>query len=285
MSFYTVQKTGKSTKTNIAEIMSLIGMKIMMGIVDLPSHKLYWSSNLRYEPIASVLPRNRYQTLTTNLHFANNLDIAADDKLAKICPIIDMVQDMCVKIEPEEYHSVDEQIIPTKTKFSSIQQYNPEKPKKWGFKNLVRASASGIMYDFYIYDSKSLNNSSEKFEHLSKSAQVVAKLCKDLPGGCKHKAFFDNWFTSLDLLHYLKAIRVNRLQGCPLEASKSLAKKGQGTMDHCCDANSGLIIVKWVDNSVFSLLLTMLVLSQLALLIDGVSQLKSIRKFHVLRLF
>ena len=108
------------------------------------------------------------------------------------------------------------------------------------------------MYDFYIYDGKSLNNSSEKFEHLSKSFQVVAKLCKDLPGGCKHKAFFDNWFTSLNLLHYLKAIRANRLQGCPLEASKSLAKKGQGTMDHCCDANSGLIIVKWVDNSVFS---------------------------------
>ena len=89
---------------------------------------------------------------------------------------------------------------------------------------MVRAGASDIMYDFYIYDGKSLNNSSEKFEHLSKSSQVVAKLCKDLPGGCKHKVFLDHWFTSLDLLHYLKAesllgvgnIRANRLQGCPL---------------------------------------------------------------------
>ena len=71
--------------------MSLIGMKIMMGIVDLPSYKLYWLPNLRYEPISSVLPQHRYQTLTTNLHFASNLDTAADDKLAKICPIIDMV--------------------------------------------------------------------------------------------------------------------------------------------------------------------------------------------------
>ena len=126
---------------------------------------------------------------------------------------------------------------------------------------MVRAGASGIMYDFYICDHKSLNNSSEKFEHLSKSSQVVAKLCKDLQGGCKHKVFFDNWFTSLDLLHYLKAesllgvgtIRVNRLQGCPLGASKNLAKKGRGSMDYHCDANSGLIIVKWVDNSVVQL--------------------------------
>ena len=131
-------------------------------------------------------------------------------------------------------------------------------PRKWGFKNLVQAGASGIMYDFYIYDRRSLNNSSEKFEHLCKSSQVVAKLCKDLQGGCKHKVFFGNWFTSLDLLHYLKAesligVGANRLQGCPLGASKSLAKKGRGTMDYHCDANSGLIIVKWVDNSVVQL--------------------------------
>ena len=126
---------------------------------------------------------------------------------------------------------------------------------------MVQAGVTGIMHDFYIYNGKSLNNSSEKFEHLSKSSQVVAKLCKDLPGGCKHKVFFDNWFTSLDLLHYLKAesllgvgtIRVNRLQGCPLGASKNLAKKGRGSMDYHCDANSGLIIVKWVDNSVVQL--------------------------------
>jgi hypothetical protein len=41
--------------------------------------------------------------------------------------------------------------MPAKTKFSGIRQYNPTKPVKWGFKNLIRAGASGFMYDFYIY--------------------------------------------------------------------------------------------------------------------------------------
>ena len=80
-------------------------------------------------------------------------------------------------MEPEEYHSVDEQIIPSKTKYSSIRQYNPKKPVKWGFKNLVRAGSSGFMYDFHIYEGKAKDlEKGTPYEHLGKSAQVVARL-------------------------------------------------------------------------------------------------------------
>jgi len=41
-----------------------------------------------------------------------------------------------------------------KQKKSKIRQYNPKKPKKLGFKNLVCAGNSGMMYDFYIYCGK-----------------------------------------------------------------------------------------------------------------------------------
>ena len=73
------------------------------------------------------MPRNCYHLLSSNLHFVNNDTIDPSDKLAKIRPIIEAVRNECVKIEPEEHHSVDEQIIPSKTKFSSIMQYNPKK--------------------------------------------------------------------------------------------------------------------------------------------------------------
>ena len=74
------------------------------------------------------------------------------NKLFKVKPILDAVRAECVKIEPEEYLSIDEQIILCKTKRNKIRQYNP---KKWGFKNLVCAgSESGIIYDFYIYCGK-----------------------------------------------------------------------------------------------------------------------------------
>ena len=66
---------------------------IKMDIVSLPSYKCYWSQQLRYSPVADV----------------------TNDKLAKIRPIVDIVHNQCIEVEPEKYHSVDEQIIPSKT--------------------------------------------------------------------------------------------------------------------------------------------------------------------------
>ena len=89
--------------------------------------------------------------------------------------------------------------------YSGIRQCNPKKPKKWGFKNLVWAGTSGMMYDFYIYTGRDEQMQADPdIMHLKKSAQVVARLCENLPVNVNHKVYFDNWFTSLDLLLYLK---------------------------------------------------------------------------------
>ena len=57
-------------------------------------------------------------------------------------------------------------------------------------------------------------------------------------------------------LYYLKSknvfavgtIRANRPLGCPLSANKDLECGGQGSLDYRVDFNSGIVIVKWVDN-------------------------------------
>ena len=59
--------------------------------------------------------------------------ISAQDKLAKICPLISIVRDKFVKIEPEEHNSVDKQIIPSKNKVFVYQTIQSEKAKKLGF--------------------------------------------------------------------------------------------------------------------------------------------------------
>ena len=92
--------------------------------------------------------------LLENLHLVNNDEIDKNDELVKIRPIADIARNQCIEVELEECHSVDEQIIPSKTTFSSIRQYNPKKPKKWDFNNLVRAGSSRIMYDYFIYERK-----------------------------------------------------------------------------------------------------------------------------------
>ena len=42
----------------------------------------------------------------------------SNDKLFKVRPLLDLVRNNCIKTEPEKSHSIDEQIIPAKTKRS-----------------------------------------------------------------------------------------------------------------------------------------------------------------------
>lgn len=60
---YSFQAKHKSIDTNRAEILSLIGMMIKMGISHLPSYKSYWGREFRFPAIADVMSRNRYQEL------------------------------------------------------------------------------------------------------------------------------------------------------------------------------------------------------------------------------
>ena len=111
---------------------------------------------------------------------------------------------------------MDEQIIPTKCK-SSIKQYCPKKPHKWGYKVFLRCGASGMIYDFEIYTGKS----SSKPSQYGVTGDLVIRLCSNIPKHINHKVFFDNYLISLYLLKYLRnvgiqaldTIRPNRMMG------------------------------------------------------------------------
>ena len=117
------------------------------------------------------------------------------------------------------------------------------------------------MYMFYQYEGK---ESQEKtpYNHLQKSAQVIAKLCVDLSRNVGRKVFFDNWFTTLNLMLYFKkegilavgTIRGNKIQGCSLVGNKEIEKGNLGDLDYRVDNNSGVIIVILCHNSWITLL-------------------------------
>ena len=128
---HSVQKSLKSADTNVDEMKTLIGMGILIAIIKLPSYRNYCSRSLRFRTIADAMQRNRYELLRSYIHFFDqDTEHDANDKLFKIKPILDAVLKECVKVEPEEFHAVDEQIIPSKTKYSKVRQYKPKKPRK-----------------------------------------------------------------------------------------------------------------------------------------------------------
>jgi hypothetical protein len=141
---------------------------------------MYWENNSRFNPVADTLPRNRLETILRYLHFNDNNEMPAKDNpeydpLFKIRPLLSSLRANMMKVEPEERHSTDEEIIPFKGS-SHMKQYNNNKPHKWGFKVFTRAGASGMMYDFEIYTGKDMKLDGD----LGISGNVVLRLTKDL---------------------------------------------------------------------------------------------------------
>ena len=71
-------------------------------------------------------------------------------RLYKVRPLLDCILESCRGIEQEEAHSIDEQIVPTKSK-SSLRQYLVNNPHKWGIQIWARCGVSGIVYNFSGY--------------------------------------------------------------------------------------------------------------------------------------
>ena len=149
-----------------------------------------------------------------------------EDKYFKVKSLLEAVRANCRKVEQEISNSIYEQ-IPAKTKKSGrFRQYNPKKPHKWSSKNLVRAGESGIIYDPVLYMIFS-----------SMRVSIVFKLSERIPKNKGYRLFFDNWFSTCNLMLQLKSsgifttatFRTNHLKGCPLTSDKELKKEEHGS--------------------------------------------------------
>ncbi|XP_049939111.1 piggyBac transposable element-derived protein 2-like [Schistocerca serialis cubense] len=174
------------------------------------------------------------------------------DKLFKVRPFVDKIKQGFSITKPEEYHSVDELIIPFKG-HSSLKQYVKSKPHKWGIKVFACAGSSGIVYDFETYRGKGTVHNDTG---LGISGDIVIRLVEGLPKYKNFRVFTDNWFTSYNLISALKnygilavgAVRLTRLQGCNLKADSELKKQGRGAYDYRTETERNITALKWYDN-------------------------------------
>ncbi|CAF1152749.1 unnamed protein product [Adineta steineri] len=144
-----------------------------------------------------------------------------------------------------EYVSIDESMVKFKGR-CSLKQYVPMKPIKRGFKIWVLAdSANGYMYDFQIYKGKDTDRTTSLGEH------VVKTMVKEIHFSYR-KVFFDNYFTTPDLLRYLYkkglyaagTIRGNR-KNLPADFCCSNQKLNYGEYEYI--TSDYLVLYKWQD--------------------------------------
>ena len=259
---YSVEKNGSSINMTCMELEKLIGMIFYMGLVNMPNLRSYWESELRYEPVANVMARDRFLKLLTLLHFVGNNEVSDEekvDKLWKLRPWFEALRQNFLKIPPKEFQSVDEIIIPFKGR-SGLKVYMPNKPHKWGFKFWGRSDSDGFIYDLDLY--QPIPN--EMVSELGRSAGVVEKLTDSLQSGKNFKVFADNFFSSVSLAEKLKkrgiwyvgTVRMNRVVGNSLPKDKELQKKPRGHFVAQVEQNTNVACVRWNDNKIVSLIST-----------------------------
>ena len=75
---------------------------------------MYWHHVTRVDRTASAMPVNRFQKNRNNIHITSAADADPGDcnKFWKIQPFVECIRSRCFQLPREEYHSVNEQMIP-----------------------------------------------------------------------------------------------------------------------------------------------------------------------------
>ncbi|XP_071052931.1 uncharacterized protein [Onthophagus taurus] len=178
------------------------------------------------------------------------------DKLLKIRPVVNRLQEAFKNQDKPQKLCVDEQIVPYKGK-SSLKQYNPNKPNKWGYKIFVLCDDKGLIHNFEIYTGK-IEPAPGK-EDIGASGNIVLRLAGSIPTHHNYLLYFDNWFSSIKLMtilhedgiYALGTIRSDRIPGLKLPTEKELKRRGRGAYDEFrTSVGNGieLRVVQWFGN-------------------------------------
>ena len=96
---YNIQRKGTSIAVTLREVQQFIGLQMFMSFVQLPAHRMYWSKETRYRPVADEMSINRCKLLHEHLNGSSNLEKdkaeIVGNKLFKIQTVLDHVRQNC----------------------------------------------------------------------------------------------------------------------------------------------------------------------------------------------
>lgn len=260
-----------ATKFNVSvdEMRKFVGVLFMMSVVRMPNYKWYWGRHA-VDTIKNAMTRNRYEQIRRFLHFADNTEIIPQnapgyDPLHKVRPLITYFNEKFSAIPKSQRLCVDEQMCTTKMK-TFLRQYIPNKPHKWGFKLFALCDSAGFVYNFELYSGAGDNTVPKGAPDLGAAANVVIRLSQGIPDWKNHIVYFDNFYTSLPLMLYLRSrgvyslgtVRSNRVPNSKLSNEKLIAHEPRGYSEEFTTNLFGADVanVLWKDKKVVRFLST-----------------------------
>lgn len=143
--------------TESNEMLSFLGLAILMGIVFKPRLIIYWSSDLVYKTsiFGDTMSRDRFLLLLWFVHFADNDALDPRDPnrdcLGKIRPLIDLIHARCAAVySPGRDLCVDESLVLFKGRLA-FKQFIRTKRARFGIKLFELCTCHGILLDFMVY--------------------------------------------------------------------------------------------------------------------------------------
>ena len=256
---YSSEYKNKNLNVTHDEIRCFLGILILSRYKPLPRKKMYWenSDDCYCSLVANAMRRDRFCEIFTAIHFADNNSLNPADKYAKIRPLVEHMNNRFIRYAPNvTNHSFDESMVEYFGRHGCKQSIR-NKPIRFGFKVFVGSTDKGYMVWVDPYQGAGTTGVPER--GLGVGGDLVAHYANILMNNREmlYHLFIDNWFTSVKLMAYLKSIRVygtgtlkaNRVENCPLKPTADLKKDARGSFDYRI-SNDGILLVRWKDNNV-----------------------------------
>lgn len=263
--------SSKPLGLTVEELEVFLGICIYMSVVKLTHTRRFWCPEANIRAVSDFMSRNRWERIKSCIHFADNTKMPDRkspqyDKLYKIRPFVERLNEKFNKIPVNMNVCVDEMMVPYKGS-RGPRYYIKGKPNPWGFKVWTLADSFGIVHNFEICAGKTPKV--DGFPDMKSTANTVCKLTSVIPHHKNHRLFMDNLFSSVPLfLEMFKrdilcmgTVRSNRLSGLKLISDKDLKSKGksafveyEGQLSTCAGA---VRVVRWNDNNICTVMSTM----------------------------
>lgn len=245
------------------EVRVYIAILLLTGYLTPKYMRMFWEvkNDTHNDLVASSMRRNRFFEIQQYLHLCDSDSLPPNDKFAKVREYftklnINFTQNF--KRAGSSHISIDETIVPYFGRHGTKQHIHG-KPIRFGYKLWSAATRHGYLVNCELYQGASgplLKMQSE----LGLGAAVILELHSRLPQELgPYNLYFDNFFTGLPLLKYLRnqnvggtgTVRENRLENCNLPNSKDMKKEPRGKL--CHKASEEIIAARWHDNSIVTI--------------------------------
>ena len=250
------------------DILVFLAILLLSGYNILPRFDMYWDQNedVGNRAVQKAMRRNRFRDLKRFIHFEREVD--KGDRYSKVRKVASKLQKSFLEhYQPGRYLSHDESMIKYFGK-SSLKQSLRMKPIRFGYKVWSMNDPLGYLAAYELYQGANFGTEEGIYDAVGKTSGTVLHLIDQISAQdhCANLPFHvmcDNLFTSPALFRALidrnmeatGTVRQNRIKD-PLSSKEAFNKKPRGHTESAETKDGSLLLTKWKDNQVVSVLST-----------------------------